>query len=172
MHAHRIDAPPSVAPESVPGSRRPGDEPAGVEAVRPRVLGLGAPLSVLIRPSSREVPMLRRELHAQMARHAHERPRLGTSDAGEWSGERRVWEAMLAGVEDDADTSIELIWPTAYVHPVLFGALREAAALVTAPSTPAQVGSFAEALKTAEACYATWQAFLAIDNGGLQDVVL
>jgi hypothetical protein len=93
-------------------------------------------------------------------------------DADEWTAQRRAWEDMLLGLDSNSETPIELLWPAAYACPVLIGALREAVAqLQNLPAHP-DVPSLAEALDTARACLATWSAFEAIDNGGLQDVHL
>jgi hypothetical protein len=93
-------------------------------------------------------------------------------EAEEWMAERGAWEDMLLGLVGNSETPTELPWPSAYACPVLIGALRDAvAALQNLPARP-EVPLLTEALDTARACLATWTAFEAIDNGGLQDVHL
>jgi hypothetical protein len=144
-----------------------------------RVVGLGAPVSVLIRPEAREAPLLRAQLHAELAEHDRKRPEPGPlatarelEEADEWMTERGAWEEMLLGLDGNGETPIELLWPAAYACPVLIGALRDAVAqLQDLPARP-DLPSLAEVLDTARACLATWSAFEAIENGGLQDVHL
>jgi hypothetical protein len=133
---------------------------------------------VLIRPEACEAPLLRARLHAELAEHDQKRPETGPpaaerehEEADEWIAQRATWEDMLLGL-DDNEAPTELLWPAAYACPVLIGALRDAVAqLQDLPAHP-DVPSLAEALDTARACLATWSAFEAIDNGGLQDVQL
>jgi hypothetical protein len=154
--------------------------PAIFPCPKARVVGLGAPASVLIRPEACEAPLLRARLRAELAQHDRkpcpEPGPLATArereEADEWIAERGAWEDMLLGLDGYSETPIELLWPTAYACPVLIGALRDAVAqLQDLPARP-DVPSLAEALDRARACLATWSAFEAIDNGGLQDVHL
>jgi hypothetical protein len=184
MHPHRSGAPRwgasfaeahVRAPEPGRGARSPATSPCPGA----RVVGLGGPISVLIRPEACEAPLLRARLHAELAEHDRKRPEpspLATAkeleEADEWMAERGAWEDMLLGLDGNSQTPVELLWPAAYACPVLIGALHDAVArLQNLPARP-HVPSLAEALDTARACLATWSAFQAIDNGGLQDVHL
>jgi hypothetical protein len=96
----------------------------------------------------------------------------GNREAAAWGGERGAWKAMLTELNADRGRPSELLWPTAYAHIVLFGALCEAAARVTPPRSTADVPSLTEALQTATGCLATWLAFAAVDTGGLPNPAL
>jgi hypothetical protein len=183
MHPHRTVAPGSGASFPGPPARaleaeRDDRSPAISPCPGARVVGLGGPVSVLIRPEACEAPLLRARLHAELAEHDRKRPEPGPlaaaeelEEADEWMAQRGAWEDMLLGL-DDNETPTELLWPAAYACPVLIGALRDAVAqLQNLPARP-DVPSLAQALDTAHACLATWSAFEAIDNGGLQDVQL
>jgi hypothetical protein len=138
-----------------------------------RVIGLGAPVSVLIRPDPCEEPLLRAELSDRIAQHEAERPQVGDEPEGadldtlqDWEAEHRAWQAMLDGVRAPDRLDVELLWPSPYAAPVLRGVAAAAAA--TYDKAPSDVGA-ARALESARA---TLRAFLAVDNGGLEEVSL
>ncbi len=89
-----------------------------------------------------------------------------------WLDQRGAWDDMLRGLDESRSTPPELLWPSAHARPVLIGALRDAVAELRHVPTSSDLTSLAKALDTARACLATWDAFQAIDNGGLQDVNL
>jgi hypothetical protein len=185
MHPHRTGTPACRVPLDVDRVRPLHAErsavPASWSSLCPgeRVVGLGAPVSVLIRPEACEAPLLRARLHAEIAEHDRKRPEPGPlatprdlEEADAWRAARGAWEDMLLGLDAGNAAPIELLWPTAYACQVLIGALRDAVArLQDLPARPDYV-SVAEALDVARACLATWSAFEAIDHGGLQEVNL
>lgn len=172
MHPHRIDVVSCDAASRFRRSCSAGGENDSEYLHSPRVVGLGAPLSVLIRPTNCEIPLLAEEVRAALAEHDRHRPPDETPAGDWWLEERGVWETMLAGLDAPTEREIELVWPTPYAHEVLFGALCRVLARLERPSTRVEARGLGEALETACACFATWQAFTAIDHGGLQDVRL
>ena len=150
----------------------PSDRRA-LPSVSDRVVGLGAPVSVVIRPDRRELPILSAVVTASMAEHEAERPvarvyptRDDRSDLRQWEGEHQAWQAMLDSVARPGEGDVELLWPTTYAAPVLHAAV--AAAERAQQATPDD----AEAARTLESARATFEAFQAVDKGGLQDVHL
>jgi hypothetical protein len=148
------------------------------EAVRDdaKVVGLGAPISVLLRLEPCEAPLLRARVHAKILEHDSKRPADAPtpwSEAEEWGAQRATLEDMLIGLDDDTATPIEVLWPTAYAYPVLYGALTDAVASVQQQRTePDALPALISALDAARAILATWIAFDGVDGGGLQDVHL
>jgi hypothetical protein len=147
--------------------------------VQQRVIGLGAPVSVLICLAPCETPFLRAQVREHLAGHA-QHPRVltptlseGSNDREQHSAERRVWEEMLAALDEGGDAGTEVLWPTAYAAPVLRAALDDALDAVAAASRDDdRLPSLAAAIYAAQTLLATLRAFLAIDNGGLQQVAL
>ena len=136
-----------------------------------RVTGLGAPLSVELRLPQTDVPLLRSEVLRHLERHEQRRPSIATdrgADLERWEAEHRTWQEMLHGL-DGGEPVIELLWPTAYTAPVLRGAINAARREVEAASPDAPTP---QALAALESARAILDAFLAVDNGGLQDLDL
>jgi hypothetical protein len=127
-------------------------------AIPGRVVGLGAPVSVLICLSPREAPLLSAQLLKRRRDEQHE---------------EAVIDEMLASLSCDIDEERIVLWPTAYASPILRAALTDAVAGIAA-AVPGDdsLASLADALDTARSVLATLQAFLAVDNGGLDQVAL
>jgi hypothetical protein len=183
MQGHRIDAAPEPASRPPADGRQTRRDAARLSAVTSaspdaRVLALGGPVSVLIRPQPCELPLLRDRVLAEIAAHDRNHPRPRPSDPrGEldqqerWMAARRAWQTMLDAL--DPNEPLELLWPTAYAHSVLHGALSDALAAVEDPgSDPEALLELADALDAARACLTTLIAYDAVDGGGLQDVDL
>lgn len=126
-----------------------------------RVVGLGAPTTVRLRLPRADAPLLRNEIHAQMERHADE-----NDGSEQWLAEHAAWQGMLRGLDLNDHEDIDVLWPSAYAAPVLYGAVISAQATVTAtPNDP-------EAAAIRDSARRTLTAFLEIDNGGLDEVNL
>ena len=177
MHPHRSDDAARGASPSPPGT---ADTIVAVLA-QARVVGLGAPISVVIRPATCELPLLRARVQRELDEHRRERPDLGPKqtvrelvdvvELEHWEREHAEWERMLSSL--DGDGPRELLWPTAYAAPVLRGTLEDALATIRDPRMQADgLPALATALHTASKCLATCRGFDAVDNGGLQDVRL
>ena len=130
-----------------------------------RVVGLGAPLTVIIRAPRGDIPLLRTEVNRLQEEHGRQRPD-GHSDQEQWVAEQAAWLDMLRQLDDDRDPEVELTWPTAYAAPVLRGAV--ASAQRAAQAAPQDV----QAHRRLESATATLGDFLAVDNGGLARVNL
>jgi hypothetical protein len=159
-------------------ARWPKDPPARSLAscghIAARVVGLGAPVSVRIRLTAIEIPVLRGEivkrLDAQIQRGDSQRE---TKDNA-FAGNERAWLEMLAQLDSGrADAETHVLWPTAYADLALRDALIQALIGVrSASSDDDGLPQLAEALATTQALLATLTAFRDIDRGGLLDVDL
>ena len=177
MHPHRSDDAARRASPSRPGTA----DAIPAELTPARVVGLGAPVSVLLRPANCEVPLLAARVQRELDQHRRERPDLGPKETvrelmdvvelEHWEREHAEWERMLSCL--DGDGPLELLWATAYAAPVLRGRLEDALATIRDPRVQADgLSVLAAALRAASECLATRCAFDAVDNGGLQDVRL
>lgn len=83
-----------------------------------RVVGLGAPVSVLIRFAPCETPFLRSQL-LKRPPEPDEHP--------------EVLRQMLASLDEDGAIEIAVLWPTAYAAPVLRAALGQVSTIVRIP---------------------------------------
>jgi hypothetical protein len=147
-----------------------------------KVAGLGAPVSVQIRFQASEGAVIADELRVQInvCETAQTEAKTGvTSDMpdDECLGDRhREFRQMLNEIESDRDVPtepFEVIWPTVLAYDVLRGALGEAAErLHETLKDPNSTHAMRNALNVLAASLDTWEAFRAIDNGGLQDVAL
>ena len=141
-----------------------------------RVIGLGAPVTVVIRAPRTDVPLLRGEVTRRLNEHDRNEPvielhrRRARDDHEEWRAQRTAWTDMLGQLDDERDADVALVWPTAYAAPVLHGAVATAEAAVrTAPRGTATRQALGAALESARV---TLSDFLAVDNGGLAEVHL
>ena len=126
-----------------------------------RVVGLGAPTTVRLRLPRADAPLLRGEIRAQMERHIDE-----DDGSEQWRAERAAWQDMLRGLDVSEHENVDVLWPSAYAAPVLYGAVVTAQAAVTAtPNDP-------NAAAIRDSARLTLTAFLEIDNGGLDEVNL
>jgi hypothetical protein len=159
MYEERTAPDPTVAPlATLDESSRNAELSRGSRPHQPRVTGLGAPISVLIRLAPYEAPLLRSQLLNGPLSH---------------DGDPSVIEEMLAGLEHDGGTELTVLWPSAYAAIVLRGALADALdGVVSAERDDACLCSLAGSLSAAQAALTTLRAFLEIDNGGLQQVAL
>ena len=147
-----------------------------------KVAGLGAPVSVQIRFQACEGAVIADELRTQIdvCKTAQTEAKAGVANDmpdDECVGDRhREFCQMLNEIACDGDVPskpFEVIWPTVLAYDVLRGALGEAAErLHDALKDPNATGAIRNALSVVAASLDTWEAFRAIDNGGLQDVAL
>jgi len=147
-----------------------------------KVVGLGAPVSVQIRFQACEADVIADELRTQIdvCETADAEARAGVTnerpDDEACRDQLREFHQMLNEIERDGDVPadpLEVIWPTVLAHDVLRGALGEAAErLHETLKDPSVTDAIRNALNALAASLDTWEAFRAIDNGGLQDVAL
>jgi len=147
-----------------------------------KVVGLGAPVSVQIRFQACEGAVIADELREQIIVYetAEAEARAGVTGERPDDGGRRdrlgEFRQMLSEIERDGDVPtepFEVIWPTVLAYVVLRGALGEAAErLHDTVKDPKDTDAVRDALSVVTASLDTWEAFRAIDNGGLQDVAL
>ena len=133
-----------------------------------RVIGLGAPVTVVIRAPRTDVPLLRDEVGRRLEEHDRSEPIVGLhrlragDEHDEWRAQRAAWTDMLRQLGDERGADVELVWPTAYAAPVLRGAVAAAEAAPRGTGTRAAL----------ESARVTLSDFLAVDNGGLAAVNL
>jgi hypothetical protein len=136
------------------------------------VVGLGAPVSVRIRLTPGEIPLLRGEILKRL--HARTRPTSARREHQHdgFADNELAWCEMLAQLDGgEAAEEIYVLWPTAYADLALRDALTQALiGVLRAPD--GGLPQLGEALATAQALLATLTAFHDIDRGGLQDVDL
>jgi hypothetical protein len=147
-----------------------------------KVAGLGAPVSVQIRFQACEADVIADELRTQIdvCETAEAEARAGvTSEKPDDEGRRDQlgeFRQMLNEIACDGGVPtepFEVIWPTVLAYDVLLGALGEAAErLHEALKDPDATDAIRNALDVLAASLDTWEAFRAIDDGGLQDVGL
>jgi hypothetical protein len=146
-----------------------------------KVVALGAPVSVQIRLESYEVPLIVDELRelirvhetreAEVAAGTVNEPPADESQRAEYGELRRMLEEIACVTE--SPEPIEVIWPAALATEVLRGALHAAVdRLSDAADDIYATTAIRDALSAAAACLDTWEAFQAVDNGGLEDVAL
>jgi hypothetical protein len=152
------------------GSNTIGREDPGL----PRVIGLGAPLSVQIRVSACELPRLR----AQVERLLDE-ARTSTSSAGippsaAPDSEVLAWEAMLDQLIDPAaQDEISVLWPSGLALSALREAAHDALDAIDVPGRGArELNCVRTVVREASAALDTLMAFIAVDGGGLQEIWL
>jgi hypothetical protein len=154
---------------SVPASTATAD--ATLAGRDRKVVGLGAPISVLVRLEPCEFPALRGSLVAALEIHARaclEARGAGVDRRDDRATERQALVDMLASLHGAASSSIEVCWPPPLAHGILRGALLDAlASLSRCDVTRTALEELGQALETARACFATWSAFEAVDHGGL-----
>ena len=145
-----------------------GPPAPGVCAHSPRVVGLGAPLSVRIRLGANEQAALRQQIITQSPASAGD-TRTASADAPQ----AQAWREMLASLEPDSDVPLVVLWPTALATPALRGALTGSlAAIAGCPRGDADLAALADTLRTATSLLETLRALLAVDHGGLSEVDL
>jgi hypothetical protein len=147
-----------------------------------KVVALGAPVSVQIRVEPCEAPVIVDELRELIivyeTREAEARAGIISEPPDDEGCRDQFHELrqMLDEIVRDGEPPtepIEVIWPAALAIDVLRGALYEAVErLRTAADDLKATVAIRDALRTVAACLDTWEAFGAIDNGGLQDVAL
>lgn len=69
------------------------------------MIGLGAPVSVLIRPSACEAPLLRARLEAEIIDHERTHPPASDPAQSEWDAQRDAWHAMRAGLDASGEST-------------------------------------------------------------------
>lgn len=145
----------------------------------PKVVGMGAPISVWIYFEVSEIPALIDAIGDERARYRHE-PQIGGPtvepeprvDPAAWRDHVGELERMLGDLEQAAKTRthgrFDVLWPTALANGVLRGAIghaeRRVAAAVASDATAAR-----DALAAAQQ---TLRDFQVVDRGGLLDAWL
>jgi hypothetical protein len=147
-----------------------------------KVAGLGAPVSVQIRFEACEGDVIADELREQITvdetAEAEARAGLTRQRPDDECRRARLGEfrQMLDEIERDGAVPIEpfeVIWSTVLAYDVLRGALGVAAErLHETLKDPNATDAIRNALNVLAASLETWEAFRAIDTGGLQDVAL
>jgi hypothetical protein len=130
----------------------------------PKVLGLGAPISVQIAVEATEIPALIEAIEDELAHYAH-RARSRDEDGEGWSDhvdELRRMRAELQGAAAAGEASFDVVWPTVLAYDVVHGAVRHARHRV-ASAGAAGAAAAHEGLIAAER---TQAAFQAVDGGG------
>jgi hypothetical protein len=145
MHPHRIVRPPT------------------------RVVGLGAPVSMLICLTRCEIAPLRRHILGWTEpAAAAERARRGETHSPD---ALRAWQEMLAELDRAARTPPlrAVLWPTVYSDPAFRGAIADTLA---AGRSTRDLTARATAFVAVGALRRTLIELRAVDDGGLQDVWL
>jgi hypothetical protein len=147
-----------------------------------KVAGLGAPVSVQIRFEACEGDVIADELREQITvdetAEAEARASVTSERPDDDCRRARLGEfrQMLDEIERDGGRPtepFEVVWPTVLAYEVLRGALDVAAErLHETLKDPYGTDAIRNALNVLAASLDTWEAFRAIDNGGLQDVAL
>jgi hypothetical protein len=133
----------------------------------PKVLGRGAPLSLVVWLEQAEIPLLRDALHTELDLHASRRAGVGATGVGDWEDEQRTLQEMLRSLERDGDP-LEVCWPTEFAHGIFRRAVLAAIEQVgKCPTASDGLRQVEEALSAAQASLATWQAYEVVDWGGL-----
>lgn len=150
------------------------DPQAGSRAVPtpPKVIGLGAPISVWIYFEVSEIPAVLDAIRDQLAEYAERPAPNGTRPAddgdapGAWSDHIGELEQMLAAVEraqaTHAHGRFDVVWPTMLAHGVVHGAVgharRRAAADALCTSAPSWRRSHAARMASRRAYMASGQS--------------
>jgi hypothetical protein len=145
------------------------NHPRGGNVTPPKVVGLGAPISVWIYFEVSEIPALDDAIRDELARHAA-RP-------DGWNDHIAELRRMLADVEQARATRcagrFDVVWPTMLAHRVVHGAVshaqRRADTAVTGQPDEQAVTAVREALAAA---HQSRHDFNAVDNGGRDAVWL
>lgn len=160
------------------------DHPRGLSgnAAPPKVVGLGAPISVWIYFDVSEIPALVDAIDDELARYGASAQRDGRParlqtgrDPSNWSNHIGELHRMLADVQRAAATTtrrFDVVWRTVMAHAIVHGAVRHAerrADRAAARRDPQAVTAADEALAAA---LQTRRDFDAVDNGGRDAVWL
>jgi hypothetical protein len=136
---------------------------------RPKVVGLGAPISVRIYVETREEPVLRHVLDSLITGSGRARRKPSDDELAELRQMRRDMEAR----SERADETVSVVWPTALAHRVLRQAVAQAGdRLHDALADLTALEAIRDAMDVFRCCLASWDALQRVDGGGLQDVWL
>lgn len=143
-------------------------------AATPKVIGLGAPISVRISFEIAEIPALIDAIDDQLGRYGAPPQRNGRGPApdphaAEWSDHIGELRRMRAHVEHARQPErFDVVWPTVLAHDVVHGAIGHAERRAAA----ATAGDAAAAQDALAAAQRTLRDFQAVDGGGLDAVWL
>jgi len=152
---------------------------ADTNATPPKVIGMGAPISVWIYFARLEIPALLDALGDELARHGcaaqingrSVEPRSGV-DPADWRYQVSELQRMLGDVKAATPkyprSRFDVLWPTVMAHGVVHGAIAHAERRVAEAGT----GNDAAAREALAAAQRTLRDFEAVDGGGLLDVWL
>jgi hypothetical protein len=136
---------------------------------RPKVVGLGAPVSVRIYFEAREEPVLRHVLDSLIESDGRSQRKASDEELGELLHMRRD----VAASSERADAAASVVWPTALAHGVLHQAVAQAGdQLHDALADLTALEAIRDAMDVFRCCLASWDALQHVDGGGLQDVWL
>jgi hypothetical protein len=138
----------------------------------PKVVGLGAPISVRIQLEASEVTVIRSRILLELDDHALQAPNAACGTAAtvaEWAEEVETLERMLRALDRHNAGTVEVLWPTSVAHDILRGALNDALhELGECDVNACAPEALAGLLDAAQACLLTWAGFKAVDLGGLE----
>ncbi len=144
-------------------SSRPSMTGAGENRMPPKVVGLGAPISVWIYFDVSETRALAAAIGDELTRYG---------DRREWVDQTNELGRMLADIEQTrarrAAGRFDVVWPTVLAHAVVRGAVGHARRLLDG-APPGEVATARLALTAAER---TRTDFDLVDGGGLEAVWL
>ena len=133
----------------------------------PKVVGLGAPISVWIYFDVIEIPAVAAAIAEELDRYSDR----GNAN-GEWADHADELRSMLADIELASASRVtgrfDVVWPTVLAHSVLRGAVAHAQRRLVG-AAPHEVGSARLALAAAERTSADFDA---VDRGGREAVWL
>jgi hypothetical protein len=146
-----------------------------------KVVGLGAPVSVRIRFQACEADVIASELGEQIL--VEERTEaearaglIGEEPDDEIRNRLGEFRRMLDDIQRAGGAPgepFEVVWATVLAHEVLRGALGQATErLDDALNDLDNTAAIRDAVNVVGALLDTWEAFLAVDAGGRQDVAL
>ncbi|MDA0161328.1 hypothetical protein OM076_13705 [Solirubrobacter ginsenosidimutans] len=138
----------------------------------PKVVGLGAPISVRILLDASEVTFIRSRLLLEIDHHVLQAPGAASGTAAtltEWAEEVETLEGMLRALDRHNAGAVEVLWPTSVAHDILRGALSDALhELGDCDVNACAPEELSGLLDAAHACLRTWAGFKAVDLGGLE----
>ena len=160
----------------------PSDDPgrAGMNALSPKVIGLGAPTSMRIFFDLSEVPALLDAIGDELAKHGCASQIRGRSvepedgvDPADWRYHVSELQRMLGDIEEAAKPRypfdrIDVLWPTVMTRNVVHGAVAHAERRAN-DATDRDADAAGKALAAAQQ---TLRDYEAVDSGGLVDVWL
>jgi hypothetical protein len=138
----------------------------------PKVVGLGAPISVRIQLEASEVTVIRGRILLELDHHALRAPSAAcgtTATATEWAEDVETLETMLRALDRHDAGAVEVLWPTTVAHDILQDALGDALReLGECKVNACALEELSGLLDAAKACLRTWAEFKAVDLGGLE----